>query len=94
MIVESPTIKAHPKLLVGGVWCICDIEYLHSEDQRVVPWILASIKPIQLSKFDVDQYLEARRGFNTNEWIDLLMQSIGFDPELSVGAGSSSSSCA
>ncbi len=82
VIVESPVIKAHPKLLVGGVWCICDIEYLHSDDQRMVPWILGSIKPIQLSKFDVDQYLEARRGFNTEEWIDLLMQSIGFNPEM------------
>lgn len=82
VIVESPTIKAHPKLLVGGVWCICDIEYLHSDDQRVVPWILGTIKPIQLSNFDLDQYLEARRGFTSDEWIDLLMQSIGFDPEL------------
>ncbi|GAA0724088.1 BREX system Lon protease-like protein BrxL [Dactylosporangium roseum] len=82
VIVESPTIKAHPKLLVGGVWCICDIEYLHGEDQRVVPWILGSIKPIQLSKFDVEQYLEARRGFTTGEWIDLLIQSIGFNPGL------------
>ncbi|WP_433600365.1 BREX system Lon protease-like protein BrxL [Nocardia sp. CA-135953] len=82
VIVDSPVIKAHPKLLVGGVWCICDIEYFHADDQRVVPWILGSIKPIQLSKFDVDQYLEARRGFNTEEWIDLLMQSIGFNPAM------------
>ncbi|GAA4714734.1 ATP-dependent Lon protease [Promicromonospora umidemergens] len=82
VIVDSPVISAHPKLLVGGVWCICDMEYLHSDDQRFVPWILGSIKPIQLSKFDVDQYLEARRGFNTDEWIDLLMQSIGFNPEM------------
>lgn len=87
VIVDSPVIKAHPKLLVGGVWCICDIEYFHSDDQRVVPWILGSIKPIQLSKFDVDQYLEARRGFNTDEWIDLLMQSIGFNPEMFSGRG-------
>jgi ATP-dependent Lon protease len=82
VIVDSPVIKAHPKLLVGGVWCICDIEYFHTEDQRVVPWILGSIKPIQLSKFDVDQYLEARHGFTTDEWIDLLIQSIGFNPEM------------
>jgi len=82
VIVDSPVIKAHPKLLVGGVWCICDVEYFHSDDQRTVPWILGSIKPIQLSKFDVEQYLEARRGFTTDEWIDLLMQSIGFNPEM------------
>jgi len=82
VIVDSPIITAHPKLLVGGVWCICDIEYFHTDDQRVVPWILGSIKPIQLSRFDVDQYLESRRGFTTDEWIDLLMQSIGFNPEM------------
>ena len=82
VIVESATIKAHPKLLVGGVWCICDIEYLHSEDARFVPWILGSIKPIQLSNFDFEGYLAARRDFTTDEWIDLLVQSIGFNPEL------------
>lgn len=82
VLVEPATIKAHPKLLVGGVWCICDIEYFHSDDARVVPWILGSIKPIQLSNFDFDGYLAARRGFTTDEWVDLLIQSIGFNPEL------------
>jgi len=82
VLVESETIKAHPKLLVGGVWCICDIEYFHSDDARMVPWILGSIKPIQLSKFDFEGYLAARREFTTGEWTDLLVQSIGFNPEL------------
>jgi len=82
VVVEPATITAHPKLLVGGVWCICDIEYLHSEHSRVVPWILGSIKPIQLSNFDFDSYTTSRREFTTNEWIDLLIQSIGFNPEL------------
>jgi ATP-dependent Lon protease len=80
VIVESTLVTAHPKLLVGGVWCICDIEYFHTDDQRVVPWILGSLKPIQMSRFDVGHYLQARRGFNTDEWIDLLVQSIGFTP--------------
>ncbi|MCW5251754.1 BREX system Lon protease-like protein BrxL [Streptomyces sp. SHP 1-2] len=80
--VEPATVKAHPKLLVGGVWCICDIEYFHSSDLRAVPWILGSLKPIQLSNFDVDGYLAARREFTTDEWIDLLVQSVGFDPAL------------
>jgi ATP-dependent Lon protease len=82
VLVEPATIKAHPKLLVGGVWCICDIEYFHSEDTRVVPWILGSIKPIQLSNFDFGGYLAARREFTSEEWIDLLVQSVGFNPEL------------
>lgn len=82
VIVEPATVKANPKLLVGGVWCICDIEYFHSDDARVVPWILGSLKPIQMSSFDYEGYLESRLGFNTEEWIDLLIQSIGFNPEM------------
>ncbi|MDO8731936.1 MAG: BREX system Lon protease-like protein BrxL [Actinomycetota bacterium] len=82
VLVSPAIIKSHPKLLVGGVWCICDIEYSHSDSPHFVPWILGSIKPIQLSNFDFDGYVTARRQFTTDEWIDLLIQSIGFNPEL------------
>ena len=82
VIIDSDTVKAHPKLLVSGVWCIADVEYEHSEDKNVEPWILASIKPIQLSKFDYEAFLSARAGFTTDEWIDLLFQTVGFDPEM------------
>jgi len=82
VLIDSGTVKAHPKLLVGGVWCIADIEYDYTEDKNVTPWILGSMKPIQLSHFDYDAYLEARTGFTTDEWIDLLFQTVGFDPEM------------
>ena len=82
VLVDTDTIKKHPKLLVTGVWCIADIEYEPSEDKQIIPWILASIKPIQLSQFDIEAYLSARKKFTTEEWIDLLLQSIGFNPEL------------
>lgn len=79
--VDSGTIKAHPKLLVTGVWCIADVQYEFSEDARISPWILETIKPIQIAKVDYEGYREARGSFNTDDWIDLLMQSIGFNPE-------------
>lgn len=82
VIIDSATVKAHPKLLVGGVWCIADLEYLFTEDKNASPWILASIKPIQLSYFDFDGYVEARKQFSTDEWIDLLIQSVGFNPQM------------
>lgn len=82
ILVDSGTVKKHPKLLVGGVWCICDLEYDFSEDQNTSPWILSSLKPIQLSHFDYDSYIEARRQFTTDEWIDVLLQSIGLNPEV------------
>lgn len=82
VIVDPGTIKAHPKLLVSGVWCIADIEYEFTEEKNVSPWILSSLKPIQLSHFNFDEYIEARKQFTTDEWIDLLIQSIGFNPQM------------
>lgn len=81
VLVDSGTVKAHPKLLVSGVWCIADVEYDFSEDKNACPWILATLKPIQLSHFDFEAYLEARKKLTTDEWIDMLVQSIGFNPE-------------
>ena len=82
VLVDSGTVKTHPKLLVSGVWCIADIEYEFAEDQNVSPWVLTTLKPIQLSQFDYEAYVEARQQFSTDEWIDLLIQSIGFNPEM------------
>lgn len=82
MLIDSNTVKAHQKLLVGGVWCIADVEYEYTEDKSASPWILASLKPIQISRFDFDGYLEARKQFTTDEWIDLLIQSVGFNPQM------------
>ncbi len=82
VLADTDTVKKHPKLLTGGVWCICDLEYESSENKRISPWLLQSLKPIQLSYFDYDSYLETRKQFSTDEWIDLLLQSIGFNPEM------------
>ncbi|TFB71534.1 BREX system Lon protease-like protein BrxL [Cryobacterium glaciale] len=82
VVVDSATVNAHQKMLVGGVWCLCDVEYFHSDDARVSPWILGSLKPIQMSNFDYAGYLASRAEFTTDEWIDLLIQSIGFNPEM------------
>lgn len=79
--VDSGTVKAHPKLLVTGVWCIADVQYEFLEDARTSPWRLETIKPIQIAKVDYEGYKDARGRFTKDEWIDLLMQSIGFNPE-------------
>ena len=81
VLIDSSTVKQHPKLLVGGVWVIADVEYEFTEDKDASPWILGSIKPIQMSHFDYDHYIQARSQFSLDEWIDVLLQSIGFNPE-------------
>lgn len=82
VLVDSGTVKSHPKLLVSGVWCIADIEYEFTEEKNASPWILSTLKPIQLSHFSFDDYVKARKQFTTDEWIDLLVQSIGFTPDM------------
>jgi len=82
VLVDTDTVKKNPRFLVSGVCCISDLEYEFSDSKNASPWILNSVKPIQVSRFDFDGYLEARKKFTTDEWIDLLMQSIGFNPEM------------
>ena len=82
VMVDSGTVKAHPKLLVSSVWCIADVEYEFSDEKNVSPWILSKLKPIQLSNFDFESYLKSRKEMTTEEWTDLLIQSIGFNPEM------------
>lgn len=80
--VHTDYIKKHPKLLVGGVWSIVEVLYEVPDDPKVSPWGIDNLKPIQVSKFDFDAYIEARKQFSTEEWLGLLMQSIGFNPEM------------
>ena len=82
LVVDSDIVKRHQKLLVGGIWCILDIGYEATEDGQQQPWVLKSLKPIQVSNFDLEALLTARRQFSTEEWLDTLMQSIGLNPEL------------
>lgn len=80
--IDSATVKAHPKLLVTGIWCIAEVQYEFSEESRISPWIIDTLKPIQIARVDYGGYRETRDKFSTEEWIDLLLQSIGFDPSL------------
>lgn len=81
VLVDTQTIKQHPKMLVSGIWSIADVSYSYTEDTTASPWNLVSIKPIQLSHFDKAAYLAGREQFTSEEWLDVLMQSIGFNPE-------------
>lgn len=75
-------IRRYPKLLVGGIWCIIDVVYEVPVETKASPWTIDSLKPIQVAKADIDGFLAARREFTTEEWMDAIMQSIGFNPEM------------
>ncbi|MCB0524513.1 MAG: BREX system Lon protease-like protein BrxL [Lewinellaceae bacterium] len=79
--IADSMVKDNQKLLSGGgVWCILEIGYSHAADTRV-RWIIMDINPIQVSNIQLEEYLENRKHFTTDEWLDLLMHSIGLNPE-------------
>ena len=79
--IDDSYVKRFPKMLVGGVWAITDVEYELPVDPNASPWQIAGLKPIQVASVDHDEFLAARAKFTTDEWIDVLMQSVGFNPE-------------
>jgi ATP-dependent Lon protease len=80
--VSDDFVRRFPKLLVGGIWCITDITYDVVEDKNTSNWQIESLKPIQVAKIDYEEFLKARAFFTSEEWIDVLMQSVGFNPEM------------
>ena len=80
VVVDSQTVRDNPKLMVTGIWCMCMLVYAYSGDPKDVPWRLHRLMPVQMSHDDRENYLAMRSHFTAREWIDLLMQSVGFDP--------------
>lgn len=79
--IGTQYVKANPKLLSGnGVWCIVTIGYLQGEDIKV-RWDIQTLKPIQISNIDVQEYIDQRKNFTTDEWIDFMMHTVGLNPE-------------
>ena len=79
--IGTQYVKANPKLLSGnGVWCIVTIGYLQGEDIKV-RWDIQTLKPIQISNIDLQEYIEQRQNFTTEEWLDFMMHTVGLNPE-------------
>jgi len=73
--------RRYERLLEGGIWAIIDVEFrLSEEGKKDSPFHIVELKPIQLARFDLDEYLEGRRSMDRAEWIDLLLRSVGLEP--------------
>ena len=81
VLVSSDTVKKNRRLLVSGVWCIADLAYEPNEARDESPYILMNLKPIQMSRFDFDGFVERRSHFSMDEWMDVLIRSIGLNPD-------------
>jgi len=80
--ISDDIVQRNPKLLSGnGVWCILTMEYNQSDTAKI-RWEIEDVKPIQISAVDVEEFVEQRKNFTTDEWIDLMIQTIGLKPEV------------
>ena len=75
-------LRDYDRLLMGGIWAQVDIRHQYDEDQKGKrsPFWIDSLKPIQLATFDLEEYRAGRNQFTTDEWIDLLLRTIGLEP--------------
>ena len=79
--IATDYVKANEKLLSGnGVWCIVTIGYLPGEDIKF-HWEIQTLKPIQISNVDINEYISQRNKFTTDEWIDFLIHTVGLNPD-------------
>ena len=79
-IAES-YIRDYERLLCGGIWCIVQMEYYYDEaDKNRSPFLIHKLTPIQMPSLDFDEVKEARANFTDDEWIDVVLRSVGMEP--------------
>ena len=81
------------RLLCGGIWCIVQLEYNNEQESDIILQdrkpkkkneSLISIRkltPIQMPHVDIDDLKKGRKAFTKEEWIDVLLRSIGMEPD-------------
>lgn len=79
--IEERELREHQRLVQGGVWgevtLTYDETYLFKGQNR--PFHISRLRPIQVSNLDLTTFREARAKFDRDEWIDLLLRSMGFE---------------
>ncbi len=75
-------IREFDRLLMGGVWAEVEIRHQYDEDARGKrsPFWIERLTPIQVASFNIEDYRQGRARFNTDEWVDFLIRSIGMEP--------------
>lgn len=74
--------EKHDRLLCGGIWCIVQLEYEYLEEEKHnSPISIRKLTPIQMPHIDISDLKKGRKNFTKDEWIDVLLRSIGMEPE-------------
>lgn len=75
-------VREYDRLLVDGVWSEVRVRHEYDDQASVLrsPFWIDELRPIQVASFDLEEYFAGRREFSTDEWIDLLIRTIGLEP--------------
>ncbi len=74
-------VRDFDRLLTGGIWAQVDMRFEYDEENRgKFPFWIDKITPIQLAAFQLDDYRKLRAEFSTDEWMDLMLRSMGYEP--------------
>src|ERR1039457_6338898 len=80
--IDESEVRNHDRLLMGGIWAEISLRYDESYIFKAQnrPFFVDSIRPIQLSNRNIEQFIEGRKRFSRDQWLDLLMRSMGYEP--------------
>ena len=79
--IDDAVVHEFDRLLTGGIWAQVDVEFIYDEETRgKYPFRIAKLRPIQLATFNLEDYRRSRREFTTDEWLDLMVRSMGYEP--------------
>lgn len=81
--IPESIVRQYPMLLSGGMWGTIDLTYDETEihNKKIRPFKVTAFTPFQVSVINLDQFIERRKEFSTDEWIDVLVNSCGLDPQ-------------
>lgn len=81
--IEDEYPEQYDRLLCGGIWCIVQLEYEYNEEDKKngYPIQIRKLTPIQMPHIDIDELKNGRQAFTKDEWIDVLLRSIGMEPD-------------
>jgi ATP-dependent Lon protease len=80
--IPDTFVNKFDRLLLGGIWAQIDLKHEYDEDARGTrsPFWIENITPIQLATFNLEEYRRGRQELTSDNWIDLLIRSIGLEP--------------
>ena len=81
--IPENIVRQYPMLLSGGMWGTIDLTYDETEvhNKKIRPFKVTTFTPFQVSVINLDEYIEKRKEFSTDEWIDILINSCGLSPD-------------